>query len=226
METDRSGIEQALVKAGDLDTIEELLFASAEDAAAQHDLAGLAFFSGHLREVASIRGDLGEVAHRLAGVAQVAADLPTLAPEGQVPNAMVSESSANRRQHARDRRALVLGRLRAQGVRLTSVSEAVYRTPSGKRVGMPFSSEINGGWWLGLYDGRFDVALLLCEREADIDLVYLDESFFARYGTQLSRDSKNNIKFNVERGENGYVLEIPGIDPLVVADVDIVAELV
>jgi len=104
-------------------------------------------------------------------------------------------------------RKQVLGAIESAGVWMSRVSEAVYRTPSGSRVAMPFSAEGKPGtWWLGAYEGAFDEVLLLCESGHDLVCLHLSREFVRDHVPQLSRDSKGNIKFHVARNDNGDYL--------------------
>jgi hypothetical protein len=87
--------------------------------------------------------------------------------------------------------------------------KTIYRTKSGKRLGIAFATERQPDrWFLGLPAGGFDHAILLCQREnGEFIEVMLPEKFFMKH--TLS-ESKGQIKFNIVRRGGKVLLLVPG----------------
>ena len=107
-----------------------------------------------------------------------------------------------------------LKKLEGEGVRLQLIKgKTIFRTKSGKRVGIAVATERQPNrWFLGLPDGGFDHAVLLCQREkGEIIEIPLPEKFFIKYGQAMSR-SKGQLKFNIVLRGNGILVQVPGTD--------------
>lgn len=118
------------------------------------------------------------------------------------------------REHGKEIREAFLERLSEVGVSLQQVrGETIYRAKSGEKVGIAVATERQPDrWFLGLPVGGFDNAVLLCQRETgDIVEIRLPKEFFAKYGSSLS-ESKGQVKFNISRKGNLYIVKIPGTD--------------
>lgn len=91
--------------------------------------------------------------------------------------------------------------------------KTIFRTKSGKRVGIAVATERQPNrWFLGLPVGGFDHAVLLCQRESgDVIEIPLPEKFFAKYGNEMSQ-SKGQLKFNVVNRGSGQLVQVPGTD--------------
>jgi len=111
-------------------------------------------------------------------------------------------------------REVFLSKLEGEGIHLQLIKgTTIYRTQSGKRVGIASATERQPHrWLLGLPVGGFDHAVLLCQREkGDVVEVLLPEKFFMKYGSSMSQ-SKGQVKFNiVQRGSEVLVL-VPRTD--------------
>jgi hypothetical protein len=118
------------------------------------------------------------------------------------------------RENGREIREAFLKRLLQAGVSLQQVrGETIYKTKSGEKVGIAVATERQPDrWFLGLPEGGFDHAVLLCQREGgDIIELRLPKGFFAKYGSALS-ESKGQVKFNISRKGNVYSIKVPGTD--------------
>ena len=122
------------------------------------------------------------------------------------------------RRHAEQRRREFIDRLATKGVEFGQVRGPIYQTPSGSRVGLPFATERQPNrWFLGLPDGEFAQAVLLCELNdgGDVAAFSLDEGFCARHRESLSRDARGQLKFNVSRrAHDQFVLNVPRHEPV------------
>ncbi len=105
-----------------------------------------------------------------------------------------------------------LNKLQAEGIQLQLIKgKTIFRTRSGKRVGLAVATERQPNrWFLGLPDGGFDHAVLLCQRENEevIDIP-LPEKFFEQY---TMSQSKGQLKFNVVNRGSGLLVLVPGTD--------------
>ena len=137
------------------------------------------------------------------------------------PNAVKKESLgkdtmtlALAREIGKKLREVFLSKLEGEGIHLQLIKgTTIYRTQSGKRVGIASATERQPHrWFLGLPVGGFDHAVLLCQREkGDLVEVSLPENFFIKYGSSMSQ-SKGQVKFNiVQRGSEILVL-VPRTD--------------
>jgi len=126
------------------------------------------------------------------------------APE--VPSGVASRD-VGVREHAMAGRRQVLAAIGSAGVRMSRISEAVYRHPSGSRVAMPFSKELDGVWWLGSYEGRFDEVILLCETDGRVVPFHLPPKLVAKHLADLSR-SGGRVIFHVSRLARGFALRV------------------
>lgn len=115
------------------------------------------------------------------------------------------------RESGREIREIFLKKLREIGIELDQIKgETIYKTRSGEKVGIAVATERQPDrWFLGLPIGGFDHAVLLCKREAgELIEIRLPKSFFSKYGKDLSQ-SKGQLKFNVSRRGNVYVVKVP-----------------
>ena len=121
-----------------------------------------------------------------------------------------SDRSSSRILGRRLRKEL-LKKLSEKGINLQLVKgQTIFRTGSGKRVGIAVATERQTDrWFLGLPEGAFDHAILLCKpNNAEVIEVPLPERFFIDYGKNLSV-SKGQIKFNVARRVGRVLLQVP-----------------
>ena len=109
-------------------------------------------------------------------------------------------------------RSEFLKKLEVEGVHLQLIKgKTIFLTNSGKRVGIAVATERQPNrWFLGLPDGGFEHAVLLCQREkGEIIEIPLPEKFFMKYGQAMSR-SKGQLKFNIVHRGSGLLVQVPG----------------
>lgn len=107
-----------------------------------------------------------------------------------------------------------LSKREAEGISLQLIKgKTIFRTRSGKRVGLAVATERQSNrWFLGLPAGGFDHAVLLCQRESgEVIDIPLPEKFFEKYGNEMS-ESKGQLKFNVVNKGSGLLVQVPGTD--------------
>ncbi|MDO3377099.1 hypothetical protein [Geoalkalibacter halelectricus] len=111
-------------------------------------------------------------------------------------------------------RSEFLRKREAEGIHLQLIKgKTIFRTRSGKRVGLAVATERQPNrWFLGLPAGGFDHAVLLCQREnGEVIDIPLPEKFFEKYGREMS-ESKGQLKFNVVNRGSGLLVQVPGTD--------------
>src|SRR5262249_10174012 len=117
---------------------------------------------------------------------------------------MTVDSPIERGERAR---ASFLTDLDQKGIRLIQDQgryKVIYKTKSGKIVGIPYAQEIPqkepDRWFLGLPGQHFDIVVLLCEASNGelLDFV-LPPEFVAEIWDSLSCDKRGQVKFEVLR---------------------------
>jgi hypothetical protein len=196
------------------------------DKARRGDASAIAQLSARLQRIERARDRYDDVVREVeALVAQ--SDSHSTEMEREEPRLRVgpngrdtsgqSPSGQSPRRYAEERRRELIGRLGAEGIELRELRGPIYRTPARTRVGIPFATERQPNrWFLGLPDGQFEQAILLCEpNDGDVLAFSLDEGFCAQYRELLSRDARGQLKFNVSRrGQGQFVLNVPHHEPV------------
>lgn len=94
-----------------------------------------------------------------------------------------------------------------------------YHTAKGVSVGIAFANELDrpqlvNKWFLGLKDEPTDVAVLLCrDKEGNLHDFIIPVSELGSSWDALSR-SGGQVKFNIHRRKNEFLLSIPGGEPM------------
>ena len=130
----------------------------------------------------------------------------------------VSDSSANKaghleiknpRQKGAEERNAFVKRVAATGLALRKQKGTIFLTPSGESVGIPFATEQRPNrWFLGLKEGAFDSAVLLCEDKGRLRELWVSPSTMSKY-SRLMSTSNGDIKFNVVRSGPRLTLQVP-----------------
>jgi hypothetical protein len=118
------------------------------------------------------------------------------------------------RGHGPEIRAAFLRTAAAHGVCLEPIRGAIYMAPNGKRVGIAVATERQRNrWFLGLPEGGFESAALICQTSSGKRLdICIPPAFFAEHERRLSRSS-GQVKFNVVRRDGRLLLTIPRSPP-------------
>jgi len=176
--------------------------------------------NGHMEEVLRLAAAareydnalqlLREAAKRIAGKDDVgsSADQPV---KGGTPDSQAkSPSLISKNERGRLRRAEYIQKLRANGIRLYHTKGRIYETPSGRRVGIAYASEVvPQKWWMGLLDEPYDVVVLLCEsRSGEVIDFVLPPTFVRKVWPLFSRNGKQR-EMHVQQSGVNYELE-PG----------------
>jgi hypothetical protein len=118
------------------------------------------------------------------------------------------------RENGREIREAFIKKLTGIGIELQQAKgETIYKTRSGEKVGIAVATERQPDrWFLGLPVGGFDHAVLLCKREGgEVIEIRLPKGFFSKYIRDMSQ-SKGQLKFNVSRRGNAFVVQVPNTD--------------
>lgn len=171
---------------------------------------------------------LDEVLHGLASLAERGLQLldptrershnhgqPVKANHAAEPSAHLTAG----REAGRALRAAFLKSAADRGLRLTPSSGAIYRTPSGTRVGIAAATERRQNrWFFGLKSGGFDAAVLIAQSSSGkVADVCLPADFIRKIGSRLSV-SVGQSKFNLVRRDGHLQLYVPGMDPVSVEE--------
>lgn len=190
--------------------------------ASKNDRAKLREMSEWLRRELDLesryQGLLGEAAKLVTGRPTMKAGQGQAKPTTTEIESVVSAAGGQeevRRSGGKDRarqfRTAYIAREKVRGRNLTRLRSVYYRTPAGSVLGITYSGEKQGTWFLNLQDGAFQEAVLLCEIGAETaEVVHLPKAFFDQYGGQLSQDGKGQTKFNLARRNGRFFLQIPG----------------
>jgi hypothetical protein len=116
-------------------------------------------------------------------------------------------------------RSVFLQKVVTNGIRLQLVDGTIYRSASGASIGIAVATEREPDrWFLGLSQNRFSHAVLLCQPDrGDVIEICLPAAFFERYGRLMSI-SNGQMKFNVVRRGNSYVVRVPFTDEVSVSE--------
>lgn len=99
---------------------------------------------------------------------------------------------------------------------MTRVRSIYFKNEVGTVLGITWKGKEKEKWFLNLQDGQFDEAVLLCETHPELaQVIHLPKQFFGRYSRHLSMDGKGQVKFNVERQNGRFLLQVPGFADLV-----------
>jgi hypothetical protein len=91
--------------------------------------------------------------------------------------------------------------------------KTVYRRKTdGIVLGLTFSIDYEKGkaWFLGLPKDSFQEAVLLCQcGPRSVKILHLRKDFCERYARHLSVDKNGQVKFNILREGNKWLIEVP-----------------
>ena len=181
-----------------------------------HQAIGAAAAEADTEQVLILSEQLRSVDSTLAEYARLEARAAALIGDGEVDPQPASGGSRGRRKripgrgHGVEIRTDFLERALKHGVDLEPIRGSVYEGPGGLRMGIAVATERRADrWFLGLPEGRFDAAVLLCRDDAGKTIdVCLSQSFIAKWVSALSK-SGGQVKFNVVRRNRSYFLLVP-----------------
>jgi hypothetical protein len=164
---------------------------------------------------AKYKGLLSEAERLIAERLSLIADSPRMQGAAQPIRPAAGETwtlaDLGKGERARIARHAFFARQREKGKSYTKVGRIYFRSDEGVVLGITFSSDKgNGYWFLNLKEGEFQEAVLLCQTgPRSVRALYLPKIIVNKYAGQMSEDHKGEIKFNVRRQEDKFLLDIP-----------------
>jgi hypothetical protein len=140
---------------------------------------------------------------------------PRLEPETAPSSSeeIVESGTVGGKVRADECRDTYVAREKRRGNTLNRLRRGYYQNRDGSTVGITYSShkkDKKDTWFLNLQEGQFQEAVLLCEASSDsVHVIHLPMTFMTRYGRQMSRDGKGQVKFNVSRRNGRFLLQVP-----------------
>jgi len=167
------------------------------------------------RQCAELQKRLDQARNELAALtrgtgppSEPAQALASLPPRGAPPNR--TQHPATGKIAGEKARGELLATLQEHGVRLVRAGKRVFHTPSGRKLGIAYASEVPerpDKWWLGLPDEPFDIVVLLCRSlDGGLSEFVLPSHFVTQVWPQLSRNSSGQRIFHVYKSGPNYEL--------------------
>lgn len=121
-----------------------------------------------------------------------------------------NEAGLSSKERGRRRRLEFIRVMARKGVLLEAIRGATFMAPSGLRTGIAFAREVQKDrWFLGLPEGGFEHAVLLCETQGGRLIHFsLPKEFIARHEPSLSRKN-GQVKFSLVRRGGEFFLQVP-----------------
>jgi hypothetical protein len=206
-----------------LSNLRAMVLKKVEVSASTRDVAGVTRRSGALERCQALEGearDLEERAREFKDSFEPSIQQP---PQAAATSGSAKINAGSRTVSAKSNGAAVrsawVDELSGKGVVLTGHGRR-YQTSKAKRVGITFASEPSyrpNKWWLGLKDEPIDIAVLLCQDTGKrLYEVVLPVSDLGTIWSMLSRSADGQIKFNVRKDTQEWLLKIPGSNPVTV----------
>ena len=129
-----------------------------------------------------------------------------------------TNSTKERRERGERMRAEWINQISKLGKALTPIRGALYRNSQGDVVGIACASERkqpNGAWWLGLPDGKFQRAVLLCApSNGKVFAVCLPRNFIDSHSHHLSKSNVGQRQFTIIKRAEKFYLRLKSNDPI------------
>jgi len=206
------------MKNNNTDTLKTELLAEIASAAREQDTAKIYEATERLRRFESLLQE----AYTL-----VRPQKSSLQPNGNVPThvkvpakASISEPNSIKARKERGERMRTewVKHISKLGKILTPIRGALYRNGEGDVIGIACASERkqpNGTWWLGLPDGKFHRAVLLCvPSNGKVFAVCLPRNFIYSYSRHLSKSNVGQIQFTIIKRAEKLYLRLKSNDPI------------
>lgn len=117
------------------------------------------------------------------------------------------------------RRTDFLSEAKNRGINLAPVKGVRYQKGDNV-IGIASASERNADhWFLGLPPDEYDGVVLLCEMSNGTCLRFIvGEGVYKKVSRLLTKDKNGQLKFNVSKKSQQYFLQIPGREPISIAE--------
>lgn len=203
-----------------LQEYQEALLREIEVAARKRDAGAVLALQKKLESLASLIRRQQEIDRTVAVFERdLAAGPDTLVTTTEAPT-YDDDREVSAKERGRRHRDDFVRTLSSKGVVLHRLKGAVFRSPRGTRVGVAYGREarndegFNDRWFLGLPEGGFEQAVLLCEdRSGTVTHFSLTKAFMDDNGKTLSRKN-GQVKFNVVRRGGDFFLHVPKRGPV------------
>jgi|GEM_PF-3874828 len=138
---------------------------------------------------------------------------PTIATLDDSDDSKIASTDYGGKFRADECRGAYFDREEKRGNTLKRIRRSYFKNSAGSILGITYSKEDRDKscpWFLNLLDGQFDEAVLLCEiSKESVQVIHLPKTFFDRYGKQMSRGKKGQLKFNVAKRNGHFGLQVP-----------------
>jgi len=199
----------------DLPAVRSKILSHVTSAAQAGDVTGVARWSNAAQECEALAREELRLTERIQAFITSLEQAPTMQP---APNGDAVQSSRSAKRDGAMARAEWVETIARSGIRLQGRGKR-FSTAAGRAVAVGFANELPGlpnKWFLGTGDEPTDVVVLLC-RDARLkmhDIVIPVSDLGGRW--KLLARSNGQIKFNVRKDVNEFLLLIPGAGPFVV----------
>ncbi len=140
----------------------------------------------------------------------------TIIPKSIEAESQVKKPSAKAKGEIRRRK--FIEQAQENGINLIHLKGVKYKSNKHNLIGIASASEKSPDFWfLGLpglpMTGKFDTVVLLCENKSGEIFTFIPpKEFLLKYFDKFSRDSNDQIKFNIRLKHNKFYMIIPGLE--------------
>ena len=113
-----------------------------------------------------------------------------------------------------ERRKIFIQRAEMKGITLNQIRGVRYNSKNHNLIGIASASEVTPNhWFMGLPPEQYDTVVLLCENDKGNVITFIPpKDFIQKYFNHFSRDKKGQIKFNINKKFDKYLMSIPDTD--------------
>ncbi len=198
-----------------LSNLKKSLLGLIRKAATQNDSSGVVVHSKYLEEVEKLIEKAQNISDRIYDLEKRIFQKDNVIDSGKIkqslPEPVITHISAKAKGKIRRENFLKL--LEEKGVSLSQIKGIIYKSAKSNKIGIASASERPEGnrWFLGLPPDDYDAIVLLCEdSQKRVYHIILPPSFVIKYRYEFSRDSNNQIKLNVLKENDKFLIMIPG----------------
>ena len=193
----------------ELADIRSRLLDQLSSAASKRDFATVAALSVLAKECETLEIEFMSLHRRVEAAKSTLSDFQFGSTPSQKLTYSAGPTTSAKAAAAQARNAWVAG-LRAQGISLHG-HRRKFQTARGRSVAVAFANERSENrWFLGLPDEPTEVAVLLCKSCAgELHDIVLPILHLREVWRALGK-SQNEVKFNVKKDTNRFLLHVPG----------------
>ena len=104
--------------------------------------------------------------------------------------------------------------LRKRGIILINLKGRIYKSTTGKRIGIGTGSELEprGTWFIGLPSAEYDSIVLICEsKDGQKHNLIFSSNFIKDHFYHFAIDKQDQIKFKILKRKDQFLFDFPGI---------------